>query len=385
MGPLTVTFLDHSARPSGAEIALLRLCDALLQTGEVLPRVVLGEDGPLVDRLTALDVPTEVFPLAPVVGMWRRSSRPLDRFAALSAASLFPYAVRLAARLREIDCNVLHSYSLKSNLYGAIAARRASLPQVWQANDRVTAAYFARTAVAPIRLATRWLPTTVVANSGSTLRSTGARGHVICPPLPDGLLERAPVQHRAVTDDLVVGMVGRLSPWKGQDIFLQAFARAFRDTRVRGLIVGGALFDEVAWEREMHRLSGRLGLDRQVQFVGHLDDVEEAMRRIDVLVHCSTIPEPFGQVVAEGMALGLCIVAANEGGPAEIVRNGETGVLTPVGDVGELAAALGRLARDPMTRRRLGAAARTAAREFAPARIAADHVRVYRELVPGRS
>jgi glycosyltransferase involved in cell wall biosynthesis len=101
-------------------------------------------------------------------------------------------------------------------------------------------------------------------------------------------------------------------------------------------------------------------------------------------VHSSTVPEPFGQVVIEGMAAGLPVLAAGAGGPAEVVRHDEDGLLYPPGDVGALAAALRRLAADEPARRRLGAAGRLTARRFRP-EVAAERLMGVYDQVLGRA
>ena len=83
------------------------------------------------------------------------------------------------------------------------------------------------------------------------------------------------------------------------------------------------------------------------------------------------IPEPFGQVVVEGMAAGLPVIASAGGGPLEVITDGVDGLLCPPGDVHALAKQLQRIAGDEALRRRLGTAARRRAEDFTPERIAA--------------
>jgi glycosyltransferase involved in cell wall biosynthesis len=188
--------------------------------------------------------------------------------------------------------------------------------------------------------------------------------------------ERAPEPDR-----LRVGIIGRLDPWKGQHVFLEAFAKAFPDGGADAVVVGAKLFGEQGYELELERRAAALGLEDRVEFRGFRDSVEEELRRLDVLVHASILPEPFGQVVVEGMAAGLAVVAADAGGPAEVVEDGVDGVLCPPGDVDALALALQRLAADPDLRRRLGDAARERAKNFTPARIAPQVMAVYQSVL----
>ena len=94
-------------------------------------------------------------------------------------------------------------------------------------------------------------------------------------------------------------------------------------------------------------------------------------RSIDVLVHCSRIAEPFGQVVIEGMGAGCCVVAADTGGPAESITDGVDGLLYATGDVHDLARVLRQVAADDELRARVGRAGIETAREYRPALLAA--------------
>jgi glycosyltransferase involved in cell wall biosynthesis len=178
-----------------------------------------------------------------------------------------------------------------------------------------------------------------------------------------------------------IGIVGRLAPWKGQHVFLDAFAQAFRGTKVRGRIIGSALFGEDSYADSLRRQAERLGIAHQVEFRGFREDVWAELRALDVLVHSSVRPEPFGQVVLEGMAAGVPVIAAAAGGPTELITDGVDGLLTRPGDPTELAGAMRRLVDDPELRARLADAARERSREFTPERTAEQLLAVYRQVV----
>ncbi len=83
----------------------------------------------------------------------------------------------------------------------------------------------------------------------------------------------------------------------------------------------------------------------------------------------------------EGLAAGLPVIASDLGGPAEIITDGVDGLLTPAGDVGELAKALRRLRGDPVERERLSAAGRKRAEDFSPDVIASQVALTYRHML----
>src|SRR5207302_666535 len=145
----------------------------------------------------------------------------------------------------------------------------------------------------------------------------------------------------------VIGLVGRISHWKGQHIFIAAAAQVVkRFPSARFEIIGSALFGESAYEEEVRSQVKSLGLEGVVTFTGFCEEVLVRIQGLDILVHASTIGEPFGQVVVEGMVLGKPVVATNGGGVPEIVVNGETGVLVEMGDATAMAEAICGLLAD---------------------------------------
>jgi glycosyltransferase involved in cell wall biosynthesis len=141
------------------------------------------------------------------------------------------------------------------------------------------------------------------------------------------------------------------------------------------------MFGEEDYERELPALAARLGLAERVEFRGFRQDVWRELASFDVLVHASLTPEPFGQVVLEGMAAGLPVIAPDEGGPASMVIDGETGRLFSSRDPDALAAAMRSLAGDAEQRARLGDAARLAAERYHPAALAKDVESLYASVL----
>ncbi len=379
-----VVYLDHVAQLSGAELALLRLLPAMT---DVDVHVILGEDGPLAGKLRQAGVSCEVLPIAPRTARLRKELVH-HRLPLRAVVDTVRYGARLARRLRELRPVLVHTNSMKAHLYGGVAGRLAGVPVVWHLRDRVTPEYLPLAAVRLMWVSARILPAALVANSESTLQTLG---RVRCPRLvlPSPVLEDAardgPAPAGAAGVPFTVGVVGRLAPWKGQDVFLRAFATAFPAGEERAVVVGAAMFGETAFANALPGLAEELGIGGRVEFRGFVDDVGAELRRLDVLVHCSTVAEPFGQVVIEGMAAGLPVIASDAGGPAEIVRHRVTGLLTPMGDVDALAAALQSLAGDRTFAQRIGAAAkREVSGRFLAAPISRRLIIFYRDILGRR-
>jgi glycosyltransferase involved in cell wall biosynthesis len=129
--------------------------------------------------------------------------------------------------------------------------------------------------------------------------------------------------------------------WKGQHILLQAIASLLpRYPQLQILIIGGPGAGGTAYADELRRLAGTLGIEASVRFLGHRDDVPRLLPAMDVLVHASTSPEPFGRVVIEAMAAGVAVVGTAAGAIPEIVRDEVEGLLVPPGDAPAMASAL---------------------------------------------
>lgn len=379
-GRTRVVYLDHVARLSGGEIALMRLLPFMQG---VNAHMILGEDGPLAERLVRAGISVEVMPIAAAARDLRREA--VDGLATSPTAALatLRYVLRLARRLRALRPDLVHANSLKAGVYGSLAARLAGVPLVWHVRDRIAEDYLPRRAVAMVRALVRALAAGVIANSQQTLQTLSLPGRPPSWVIPASV---SPAAHpRQPAPAIRFGMLGRIAPWKGQELFLRAFADAFAGGSERAVLIGAALFGEEDYERELQDLVAQLGLQDRVEFRGFREDVWPELARVDVLVHASLVPEPFGTVVLEGMAAGLAVLAPDEGGPAEVIRDGETGRLFRRGDETALAEAMRALAGDADARERLGRAARGAVADYRPAAIAARIEAVYDELLaPGR-
>jgi glycosyltransferase involved in cell wall biosynthesis len=128
-------------------------------------------------------------------------------------------------------------------------------------------------------------------------------------------------------------------------------------------------------------VAAELGLGDTVVFTGPVDDPAGALRGLDIVVHASTEPEPFGMVIAEAMACGRPVVVALAGGALEIVHDGVDALGHTPGDASELADRLKQLASDPALRKRLGGEARRSAeKRFDRTRLAVELTPLYAAL-----
>ena len=393
---LRVCYLDHTAKLSGGEIALARLLETIDRKA-IDPWVILAEDGSLAERLRAIGIRVDVVPLSDTVLDVRKDSVQSGIFSKVGLIlQVLAYGFKVAALIRTQPVDIIHTNSLKSDIYGILVSRLCRVPLIWHIRDHIDVTYLPSFAVKMMRFLAARVPAFVIANSQSTLdqlhlavAKPGAvvpsgvdpQGEVVYDGIASGIPPLA--SDTLMTGPLRIAIVGRLAGWKGQHIFLEAASKLVEaGIDAQFLIAGTAMFGEDSYVADLHSQVDRLGLQGKVQFLGHVDPIEAFLPTVSILVHASTSPEPFGQVVIEGMAAGIPVVATDGGGVKETVVHGETGLLVPMGNAQALADALRMLIDRPELRAKLSTKGRQRVLRHFTASITARKVeRVYREVL----
>jgi glycosyltransferase involved in cell wall biosynthesis len=386
---LKVVYLNTTGELGGAEMCLLDLL-AVLRSARPAWRlkVLLGAEGPLVGAVAALGVSHEVLPLPPALNRLGDSAWALASpgrqvaaqlgVAARGVAAAWATAAYLARLRRVLDAETpdrLHTNGMKAHVLGAWAAPRG-LPIVWHLHDYIGA----RPVMARLLRWSARQPLTAVAVSrsvaGDAAKVLGARAPVVAihngvdleqfaPGPGDGArLDQAAGLPPAPPGTVRVGLVATFARWKGHEVFLEAAARVPADRPCRFYLIGGPIYRSGGSQYTFGELRARaeaLGLAGRLGFTGFLNDSAWVLRTLDVAVHASTRPEPFGRVIIEAMACGRAVIASPLGGAAELIEDGVSALACLPGDPRALAAVLVRLIDQPELRRQLGAAGRAAA------------------------
>ncbi|NUM44919.1 MAG: glycosyltransferase family 4 protein [Anaerolineales bacterium] len=352
---IPILFLDHATALGGAEFSLLLLLKHL-DAARWQPHLACSP-GQLAEKARLLGIPIYLTDYPRLrrsphfLGDWLKGANEMARLA------------------REIGARALYANTVRAAVYAAPAARLARLPFIWHMRD------FWLSEARPRHVWADGLGKSVlIANAARVLTNS----HAVAKGLPPS--SKIKVVHNALEIERydaslngrsfrmtygipptapVVGVVGRLRPWKGQDRFVQAMAQVSKALpEARFLIVGSEIFGvQDAYEQALRQLVVTLGLAEKVIFTGQLSDVRLALAAMDVFVHPGE-PEPFGLVNIEAMAMGKPVVAFGHGALPEIVVDGETGVLVPPGEGALLAEAVLGLLRDPTRGRQMGWAGR---------------------------
>jgi glycosyltransferase involved in cell wall biosynthesis len=358
-----VLFVDHTAALGGAELYLLDY----LRHRDGQHEVVLFEEGPFVDRLASAQVLTRCLSGASAVLSFSRASGGMAALRAIPGALRLIYQVAQAARPHD----VVFANSQKAFLIAALAGSLTRTPVVWNLHDLLTADHFSSFNTRLVVAMANRCATTVVVNSEATRQSfvdAGGR-RSLTRVVYNGLDVRAFAEAGPSTvreaenigDAPLLGIFSRLAPWKGQHVLLEALATL---PSVHALLVGEALFgDEVTYAQGLREEAERRGMSDRVHFLGFRDDIPSLVNAVDVVVHTSTAPEPFGRVIAEGLLAHKPVIATEAGGAREIVRAGETGWLVPPAGADALARAIGHVLADLETAQRRARAGWHDARE----------------------
>jgi glycosyltransferase involved in cell wall biosynthesis len=311
----------------------------------VLPTAVFFAPGDFEREVAALGLKTSVIP----AGRMRQ-------------ARAFTRAVwRFAAFLKDTSPDLILNWSAKTQVYGSVAATLARMPGrvVWWQQGIPDRHWLDRLATV--------LPARAVGCYSSPAKRAQEshwphrQAWVIYPGIdpPELVTESQRLKLRQQLgippDRIVIGIVGRLQPWKGQHRLLRALAYLLqRGHAVHGLVVGGNAYDlSPGYEEALHELIRDLGLSSNVTFTGQVADATPYVQAMEISVNASTA-EPFGLVLLEAMAVGVPVVAFAAGGPAEIIESDRSGVLVAADQEGALAEGLRRLVDDRAFRCRVG-------------------------------
>jgi L-malate glycosyltransferase len=356
---MKILFYNHTGQVSGAERLLLMIL-ARLDRKAFEPIVVCPEQGPLLKSAAAAGVRTEAVHALEARFTWR-----VDRLVRYSK-SLVQVVREFRRKVISLSPDLIHANSIRAGLVATAATFDLGTPVVWHLHDllprhpfstaiRIFAALSSRTRMIAISEA-------VAKNfRGRFARVMKNRLSVILNAIELDKFQPTQTAGQTIHERLglkgarpVLGIVGQLTPRKGQLELLRAFAQALAEVpQAMLLIVGAPLFNrDHEYADLLKREADRLGIAGHVLMLGPRSDVAEIMQALDLLVINSSA-EPFGLVALEAMACGTAVLAAAVDGIPEIIEHGKNGWLIPPRDERKLAETIVNLGTQPTLRERL--------------------------------
>jgi glycosyltransferase involved in cell wall biosynthesis len=338
-----ILFIDHTGELAGGQLCLSDIAISLRNQCQVF----LFESGPFREFMERNGV-TVCVPDRRTASLSVRKKS--GRFAYLASIPILISLIFNLARVAK-GFDLLYANTAKALMVSIPVALLLRKPLLFHLHDIIGAEHFNRI--------NSWLLVTganlangIVANSeasAAAYRRAGGRNRNL-KVIPNGFpLERfaggeskskqALRESFADADPPVVGLFGRIATWKGQKILVEALSKL---PKVNGIIVGEALFtdEDQQYKRDVIALAEKLGLSKRLRFAGFQTDVLPYLEAVDVVVHCSISPEPFGRVIVEAQLAGKPVIATKGGGPSEIIEDRVTGILVPPNDSNELAKAI---------------------------------------------
>jgi glycosyltransferase involved in cell wall biosynthesis len=406
---LQVVYLNPNGLLGGAEVALL---DTLAGIRDAEPdwnlQLIVSARGPLAAKARALGVGVTFLPFPRSLARIGDSSaggpagQQTNRLVLcgrllLAGPAIAGYVLKLRQVVRRLGPSLIHTNGFKMHVLGALAKPDA-VPIIWHIHDYISS----RPLMARLMRRFQKRCSLVLANSKSVKADIEAVcGETVKVQTVYNAVDTSvfsPEGPRLDLDELAglpqpvdsggsvvrVGLLGTFARWKGQEVFLRALSLVPPELPLRGYIIGGAQYETESSQyslEELKALARELGVSDRVGFTGFVDQPASAMRSLDIVVHASTQPEPFGLVIIEGMACGRAVIASDAGGAAELFETNVTALGHSPGDAAQLAERIMQLATDPNLRANLGAAGRaTVEQRFNRPRLATELIPIYKRV-----
>ncbi len=336
---ISILYLSHCGSSiGGGEKQLAYLVENMDRT-RYRPLVVCPDGGVFVEHLRRANVPTVILNLPP----WRKVKSLIARYGA---------AKKLVRLAETHGAHLVHTSDSWFNPYLWWVRKHLKIPVVSHVRNLLTP-----TQVRKYRFDRMDSIIAISEQSSDPLIQAGIDAKKIevihnCVDLSAFQPASEPV-HSA---EYVVGIVGRIEPFKRQKTFVEIAARVVaRCKKVRFHIIGGALRtpEHRTYEREVRQLIAKYGLQEFVHFTGHRTDMPTAMQELDLLVTLSA-----GSVIAEAMAVGKPVIGTPVGSTTEMIVHGETGYVVPLDPIAGITDKIIELAKDPDRSGRMGQRAR---------------------------
>ena len=336
---IPILYLSHCGSSIGGGEKQLAYLVANIDRARYHPLVVCPDDGVFVEHLRRADILTVVLELPP----WRKTRSLITRYNA---------AEKLGALAKTHNAQLIHTSDSWFNPYLWSLKKRLRVPVVSHVRNLLTPDQ-----VRKYRFNRMDRTIAISEQSKTPLLQAGVDARKIdvilnCVDLSIFQPAYGPVH----PEEYIVGIVGRIEPFKRQKAFIEIAAKvAARCKRVRFWVIGAALdtSEHRAYAQEVRQSVIKYGLQESVHFTGHRTDMPKAMQELDLLVTLSA-----GSVIAEAMATGRPVIGTPIGSTTDMIIHGTTGYVIPLEPIDKVANQIIELANDPTRSLSMGQQAR---------------------------
>jgi glycosyltransferase involved in cell wall biosynthesis len=407
---MRIVYLNPVGSLGGGERVLLQILSGVRrESSDWDLTLITMTDGPLITEAEKLGVRSICLPMpASLAGMGDSHYRDAGRLASLidilqRVTSTIPDIANYIRRLREIlrksHPDLIHSNGIKSHLLSRWVSP-TNTPILWHIHDFIHLRPM-------IRKTLRWCGGKVRGLIAIS-KAVGDDARVVLPKIPihvilnatdlntfqpgiqDGpLLDRLAGISEAKRDTIRIGLIATYARWKGHEVFLRAASQVIPQIHksIRFYVIGGPIYHTKAQysQAELQQFADSLGISNNIGFIPFQTETAKLYQSLDIVVHASTIPEPFGLTIAESMACGKATIVSQAGGASELFTHEYDALGVSPGNINELAFAMKRLIEDSDLRHRLEKSARLTAKEkFDSIRYGKEIVALYRQVIPAQ-
>ena len=341
---IPILYLSHCGSSIGGGEKQLAYLATNINRERYQPLVVCPDDGVFVDYLRCAGIPTQVLALPP----WRQMKSLIARYRA---------AEKLTALAETHNAKLVHTSDSWLNPYLLHIRKQLEIPVISHVRTLLTTAQVQKYKFNQID---RIIAISKESKTALTQAGTEAQKiHLILNCVDLNAFQPLPQPKRST--EYVVGIVGRIEPFKRQKEFIEIAAAVTAENKnVRFHIIGAALNtpEHRAYEQDVRQLVLKYQLQEFVQFRGHRTDMPNVMQELDLLVTLSA-----GSVIAEAMAAGKPVIGTPIGSTTDTVVHGLTGYVIPLQPIETIANKILELATDPDLNIHIGQHARKHAEE----------------------
>jgi glycosyltransferase involved in cell wall biosynthesis len=376
---MIVVFVNPVGVLGGTERMLLAMMSALkYEDSSIEIHLIVGSIGNLIETAQKLGVKVKVLPIPAQINQLGDSGIGGNRILGglkllfvvlLAYGAINKYLKQLRSLVREIDPDIIHSNGIKSHILTAMANIRR--PLIWHIHDF----YSTRPFIASVL---RWFSKRAEVGIACS-ESVGEDARLVLPKLNVKVIYNAvdidyffprPFRPLALegidtsTKSIKVGLAATFARWKGHDIFIEAASIIARDRPsldIEFYIIGAPIYSTSGSQfnlEELQRFASDLRVADKIKFVGFQANMADVYLWLDLVVHASTEPEPFGYTIAEAMSCGRPVIVSRSGGAAELFINDVEAVAVNPGDAMTLAVTIQYLVCNPQQCQILGENAR---------------------------
>ncbi len=355
---INILFLHAGAEMYGADRVMLDLIKRL-DKGKYKPYVILPTEGILVNELKKEKISVIVIPY-PIMRRKYFNFKGIIQY----SFKLIKYSQKIIKIAKKYKIDIIHT-NTAATLEGSFVSRKLHIPQLWSIHEIIVSPQIMYKATS--KLIARYSNITIT-DSKAVKNHLEASGYfkdkkvkviyngvdtdrfnpcVYC----DYLYSEWNIPRTAK----IIGMMGRVNSWKGQNDFLEAANIVMKKCPDVYTIFVGAAFDGEEWrEKKLADKIAQSPYNDRIINKGYRTDSEGIYKLYDIFILPSINPDPLPTVVLEAMATGKPVVGYRHGGVCEMVKDGYNGFLAEVGNPDDLAKKINQLIEDDALRIQMG-------------------------------